>query len=220
MVIPVLYPDVDSVKGYLPPSATWYSLSDDRFGREIPAGNSEFPAPRHKHLPVFVRAGHVLPRQVPAVTTSAARLNEFQLLVALEHSSGVSTAFGELYWDDGESVVTDFDRHDFYHFTFNVTVDHKQTTIVIHADRVPTQSALILPRLGELEFFGYDARPNLGVATLNGDHVHVNLHYVTYDASDKVLRMALLQGTADLINLNKGGPTWTLSWVNNVKTDL
>lgn len=69
------------MNGYLPTSAIWYSLSDDRYGQQIGSGHAEFPAPKDKHIPVFVRGmpllgenGHFLlpfSRRIGRATPSA-----------------------------------------------------------------------------------------------------------------------------------------------------
>nr|KAG5697586.1 hypothetical protein BaRGS_019807 [Batillaria attramentaria] len=53
---------------------------------------------------LHVRGGHVIPWQTPALTTYESRQNPMGLIVALD---GSGVAEGDLYWDDGESEVTD-----------------------------------------------------------------------------------------------------------------
>ena len=61
-------------------------------------------APLEK-INVHVRGGYVIPYQYPDVTTTLSRKNPFGALIALKESGqGVSSASGELYWDDGESL--------------------------------------------------------------------------------------------------------------------
>lgn len=54
------------------------------------------------HIPVYIRGGHVLPTQEPALTTRDSRKNPWGVLAAL---SLKGTASGSLYVDDGESQV-------------------------------------------------------------------------------------------------------------------
>ncbi|KAH7678416.1 Protein AAGR-2 [Aphelenchoides avenae] len=212
IVIPVLYSGVDSVNGYLPTKATWYSLSDDRYGLKITPGHAEFPAPKDKHIPVFVRGGHVIPRQAPSTTTTASRLNEFQLLVALEHHrDNESIATGELLWDDGEALVDDFVSHEYWHFLYNVVVTKEATNVVVTATKWPKNpAALKLPTLGEIEFFDYGFRPNLRKATLNGKPLKVDVQKSTYSPILKIVRVV----TPGLVDFNTGDRVWNISWPN------
>lgn len=120
-----------------------------------------------------------------------------------------SSAQGELYWDDGETIVTDFAQHNYYHFTYKVTVDKTKTSVVITADHVP-KTALKLPTLGQIEFLGYGFKPTLTKATLNGQPLTVDGRQSTYSPFKKYLQVI----TKDLVDLNTGGPTWTVSWPN------
>lgn len=49
--------------------------------------------------------------------------------------SPASLARGELYWDDGETIVTNFEKHEHFHFTYHATVEKKQTSLTITALR-------------------------------------------------------------------------------------
>ncbi|KAI1730110.1 glycosyl hydrolases family 31 domain-containing protein [Ditylenchus destructor] len=92
MVIPVTYPDMDTVHGYLPPASEWYSISlAHKYGLPMPTGYSAFDAPRDTPLPTFVRAASIIPRQRPAMTTENSRQNELQLLIALGESNHYSS---------------------------------------------------------------------------------------------------------------------------------
>ena len=46
-------------------------------------------------------------------------------------------ATGELYWDDGESLVPndDFSQHNYYHFLYNFTVNQQSASLTITRDR-------------------------------------------------------------------------------------
>src|SRR6266516_2993886 len=69
---------------------------------EVTAGvNTTINAPLG-HIPVYIRGGSVLPIQEPALTTRDSRKNPWGLLTAL---SADGSATGELYLDDGESVI-------------------------------------------------------------------------------------------------------------------
>ena len=90
---------------------------------------------------------YILPRQRPSTTTVASRLNEFQLLVALGKRIALfprnfsldanSQASGELYWDDGESLIPndDYSQHNYHHFLYNFTANKQSATLTITQDR-------------------------------------------------------------------------------------
>lgn len=88
----------NSVKGYFP-TDSWY---DYYTGAKVNASGSfvTLDAPLEK-INVHLRGGHVIPTQIPEVTTTASRKNPFGLLVALNEKN---EANGTLFWDDGESL--------------------------------------------------------------------------------------------------------------------
>ena len=104
LVTPVLTQGATTVNGVFPGSGKgtvyydWYNQSAVFAG---PGDNVTIPAPLG-HIPVYIRGGHVLPTQEPALTTRDSRRNPWGLLVAL---SAAGTASGNLYVDDGESLV-------------------------------------------------------------------------------------------------------------------
>ena len=54
-----------------------------------------------EHINVHIRGGSVIPMQPPSVTTTASRLNPFEILVAL---SSADSARGEVFLDDGDRL--------------------------------------------------------------------------------------------------------------------
>ncbi|PKX94863.1 glycoside hydrolase family 31 protein [Aspergillus novofumigatus IBT 16806] len=104
MIIPVLVPQANAVKGVFPGLAhgekwyDWYTQREVDYAQ--PGKNTTIPAPLG-HIPVFVRGGHVIPMQEPALTTREARNTSWSLLVALDDKGD---AAGQLYLDDGESI--------------------------------------------------------------------------------------------------------------------
>ncbi|KAL5358971.1 glycosyl hydrolases family 31-domain-containing protein [Aspergillus floccosus] len=106
MVVPVLEPQVDTVKGVFPGvgnGEVWYDWYTQMAVDAEPGVNKTISAPLG-HIPVFVRGGSVIPMQEPALTTTDARKTPWSLLTSL---STEGTAWGELYLDDGESVTPD-----------------------------------------------------------------------------------------------------------------
>uniref|UniRef100_UPI00398E93A5 lysosomal alpha-glucosidase n=1 Tax=Pristiophorus japonicus TaxID=55135 RepID=UPI00398E93A5 len=100
LITPVLEPKTVEVSGYFPPT-TWYNLHD---GSVIHSKGQYIllQAPLDT-INVHVRGGCILPIQEPNTTTAASRGNPFGLIVAL---SDQGIARGELFWDDGDSLMT------------------------------------------------------------------------------------------------------------------
>ncbi|XP_030645548.1 lysosomal alpha-glucosidase [Chanos chanos] len=114
LISPVLEQGTVEVAAYLP-AGTWYSLH---------SGQPYYSKGQYLVLPasldtinVHVREGHIIPQQVPALTTAVSRTNPFLLTVAL---SSEGWAKGELFWDDGESLDT-FERADYSRVIFIVS---------------------------------------------------------------------------------------------------
>ena len=77
----------------------YYSLAEVAPGTTSLTSSLEAEEPR---VPVFARGGLVLPVQEPGLTTAASRTNPMTLLVFLGEDSA---AEGDLYLDDGESIM-------------------------------------------------------------------------------------------------------------------
>lgn len=106
MVVPVLEPQADTVKGVFPGvgnGEVWYDWYTQTAVDAKAGVNTTIPAPLG-HIPVFIRGGSILPMQEPALTTRDARRTPWSLLAAL---SSNGTASGQLYLDDGESLRPD-----------------------------------------------------------------------------------------------------------------
>lgn len=104
LVTPVLGQGMTSVQGVFPGVAqgqVWYDWYTQEAMSAQPGENVTIAAPLG-HIPVYVRGGHVLPRQEAKYTTNESRSSSWSLLTALDNNGA---AFGSLYVDDGESLV-------------------------------------------------------------------------------------------------------------------
>lgn len=105
MITPVLDQGATNVSGVFPGVSNgtiWYDWYTQTAMSNVSAGqNVTIDAPLG-HIPLYVRGGSVLPMQGAAMTTYAARQNDWALLVALDQQG---TATGSLYVDDGESLM-------------------------------------------------------------------------------------------------------------------
>jgi alpha-glucosidase (family GH31 glycosyl hydrolase) len=148
MVTPVLTQGATSVSAYFPANTIWYDFFTGAATRSGSSGTTQvLDAPIDK-INVHVRAGGIIPMQVPATTTAATRKNAFKLLVALNQGSDALTpARGELYVDDGDSL-TSVANSDFSRVHFEATqggISTKPTFINHHK---------FLNPLGEITVYG------------------------------------------------------------------
>ncbi|XP_038618803.1 lysosomal alpha-glucosidase-like [Tachyglossus aculeatus] len=126
LVTPVLEAGVDAVIGYFP-SGVWY---DYYTGSSLYSqGESLKMAAPLDHINVHVREGAIIPTQRPATTSWVSSGNPLSLLVALSQQG---TAWGDLFWDDGESLNT-FEQGDYSYLVFNVS-QNVFTSTVLHCN--------------------------------------------------------------------------------------
>ncbi|PYH96809.1 extracellular alpha-glucosidase aglu [Aspergillus ellipticus CBS 707.79] len=189
MVIPVLEPLVDTVKGVFPGvghGEVWYDWYTQTAVDAKPGVNTTISAPLG-HIPVYVRGGSILPMQEPALTTRDARKTPWALLAALGSNE---TAAGQVYIDDGQSIYPSATLHvDFTASRSRVQASARGTW----KERNPLANVTVL---------GVDAQPS--AVTLNGQEV--SSESVSYNSTSQVLFVGGLQ------NLTRGG-AWAENWV-------
>ncbi|XP_072549705.1 lysosomal alpha-glucosidase isoform X2 [Salminus brasiliensis] len=147
LISPVLEQGALELAAYLPPG-TWYSLYNGQPYNS--RGQYLLLSAPLDTINVHVREGHVIPQQVPALTTAASRSNPFLLTVAL---SSEGWARGELFWDDGESLDT-FEHGDYSFIIFIAG----QSQLV--SEPVKVNGALDGLVLGEVRVFGVSTPPS------------------------------------------------------------
>jgi alpha-glucosidase len=104
MITPVLAQGATSVDGVFPgvgKGEVWYDWYNQTAIVAQPGQNITIDAPLG-HIPVYIRGGSILPTQEPGMTTRECRSNPWGLIAA---TSLEGTASGNLYVDDGESLV-------------------------------------------------------------------------------------------------------------------
>jgi alpha-glucosidase len=103
LVTPVLIPGATTVNGVFPGAGKdtiWYDWYNQTAITGLSTGqNVTLDAPLG-HIPLFVRGGHILPTQQPAMTTRECRTNPWSLIVALDQQGAGA---GNLFVDDGEN---------------------------------------------------------------------------------------------------------------------
>lgn len=147
LVTPVLEPGADSVLGYFP-RGVWY---DFYTGSSVNSSGEmlKLSAPLD-HLNLHLREGSILPTQKPGTTSKATRGNPLRLIVAL---SPRATAWGDLFWDDGESLDT-FERGNYSYLVFNAT-ENIFTSNVLHASTEATYVTI-----DTVSFYGMQEPPS------------------------------------------------------------
>nr|XP_060620307.1 lysosomal alpha-glucosidase [Anolis sagrei ordinatus] len=111
LITPVLEAGKTEVSGYFP-LGTWYNPLTGFIIHS--KGQWILLSASLDTINVHVRAGHILPLQKPAFTTTESRKNGMILVVALT-TEGV--ARGDLFWDDGEGLFT-FEKGDYTQILF------------------------------------------------------------------------------------------------------
>lgn len=172
------------------------------------------------------------------MTTAESRKNEFQLLIAPGKSAvlfekrgqppenfdildpllqsllkfldvnvdqGTLHASGELFWDDGDAIIDDINLHNYFHFKFEFFSTKNEAYLKIN--QVRKAKDLILPSLDNIEIFGYEYLPNADTIKVDGNEINEKLEL---DRENNVLNIT----SSGLIDLNKNGPTWMLTWNN------
>uniref|UniRef100_A0A914ZM23 P-type domain-containing protein n=1 Tax=Parascaris univalens TaxID=6257 RepID=A0A914ZM23_PARUN len=174
MVVPVVRQKTVNVSAYLP-NARWYSLRDEDYGAEMAAGKKVLSAPNNESVPVLIRGGYSIPRQVPKPSATARFADPFDLLIALDNDG---QAGGQLYWDDGESVVQNFTSHRFYHFSFSFSSTTTKSTLEIIVLR---PADFRIPSLNVIEIFGSDLEPDFATFKLNDGPTAIDLSKSYWD---------------------------------------
>ncbi|MCJ1288351.1 hypothetical protein MMC26_007706 [Xylographa opegraphella] len=189
LVTPVLEQGASSVSGIFPGTGRGALYYDWYTQRQVSVGigqNVTIPAPLG-HIPVFVRGGYILPIQQPAMTTTDARATPWSILVAL---SVEGTASGNLYLDDGESLVP------------NMTLYVELTATVNNQLWVSGRGLFVDNNpLANVTILGTAAPENV---TLN--RAPIRKSGVSYNATSKVLVIGWLE------NITAQG-AWAQDWV-------
>jgi alpha-glucosidase len=98
MISPVLHEGAVEVEAYFPNARFYdYYTGAESLTKGVYA---TIPAPMD-YIPLHIRGGSILPTQHPAVNTEISRNNPLGFIVALDE---FSSAFGSLYYDDGDSL--------------------------------------------------------------------------------------------------------------------
>jgi alpha-glucosidase len=191
MVVPALGQGMTEVKGVFPGVAqgeVWYDWYTQEAMSAKPGENVTIPAPLG-HIPVFIRGGSILPQQEALYTTSECRNSSWSLLCALD-ANGAAT--GQLYVDDGESLMQDA--------TLFVDLTASEGSLYASARGLYQDTNA----LANITIMGVESKPSK--VTLNGADLSSKM---SYDSSAKVVKLTGLESAT-----SKGAwaSDWTLSW--------
>jgi alpha-glucosidase len=129
-------PKPDSPQAYdiCLPAGGWYD-----YWTGMPAAGAKMTeTPSLAHLPVFVRAGTILPRQPLVQSTDEVPQGPLEL-----HVYPGENCRGELYWDDGISTNGTNLRQQ-----IACTVGNGEIAITVHGDKTATRTVADMPRGG------------------------------------------------------------------------
>ncbi|XP_023237280.1 lysosomal alpha-glucosidase-like [Centruroides sculpturatus] len=180
MIIPVLNPNKSKVNAYFPRD-TWYDFHTSKIYNNtgtrvilhVPLGT----------VKLTIRGGYIIPGQIPANTTLESRLNPFYLIVALNSSK---MAIGDLYWDDGESIQSEYNY---------ISFKAKSNTLTMNPVLIKYKN---MPKLGYVKVLGCEDWPK----SVNANSVPASFDYYM---DEKVLIISNL--TLSLLESN------SISWI-------
>ncbi|XP_043945694.1 lysosomal alpha-glucosidase-like [Protopterus annectens] len=177
LVTPVLEQGATSVVGYFP-KGIWYNYyTGSSF---ISSGESVQLAAPLDHINLHVREGSIIPTQKPGTTTWVSSGNNMRIIATL---SSDATAYGDLFWDDGDSIDT-YETGEYSYLVFNVS-QKTFTSSVLHLNVEATYITI-----DTLTVFGVQEEPTK--TAVNGNEVPFSY------SESKVLTVENLQ-----LNLSK-----------------
>ncbi|KAK8727326.1 hypothetical protein OTU49_009816, partial [Cherax quadricarinatus] len=186
MIAPVVTQGATSRSVYFP-QGLWYDLVT---GVQVASGPTTLTvdAPLEV-IPLYVPGGTILPYQVPSISTTESRENPLGLTVALAEDM---TAWGRLFWDDGETPTMSMMTAYMASFSYD---QGELTMSVMHGEDIV--AGLFIDTVS---IYGYPSDPES--ITVNDEPL--TAEDWNYDASSSVLNITThtpLAGPLDVIIL-------------------
>jgi alpha-glucosidase (family GH31 glycosyl hydrolase) len=171
MVTPVLTQGATTVDAYFP-KGVWYDFYTSASETDQGRITKTLSAPLD-HIPIHFRGGHIIPLQYSGLTTAASRANPFGLKVALD---GMGQAYGDLFYDDGESLnITNY-------IFVSYTANNNSLAAKVAG---PGIDGLDMSTLDMVTVMGVSTQPK--EATINGNYASLS-----YDSSTKCMTLSSL----------------------------
>jgi maltase-glucoamylase len=177
LITPVVDESVEEISAYFP-NARWF---DYYTGAEVTPAEQNYTlsAPLDGYIPLHVRGGNIIPTQTPSLTAEACRQNPLSLWVVLDENYSAS---GSLFWDDGESVVSD-NSYRLFSYSFS------ENTLTM---RDAIESAYEVPSdlyYDSIRVFGLETSP----AVVLVDEVTLSGSQLLWDEDNKLLTLVSLR---------------------------
>uniref|UniRef100_A0A0M3IRK4 P-type domain-containing protein n=1 Tax=Ascaris lumbricoides TaxID=6252 RepID=A0A0M3IRK4_ASCLU len=112
-------------------------------------------------------------------------------------------ANGKMYWDDGESIVDDFNIHSYIELDVNFTTGITSRLVLT---KVKWGIGANVPYIERINFFGYDAIPLLGTIRRESGALHLSSETTADHATERFDLVA--RGIFDFDNDNQVIITW------------
>jgi alpha-glucosidase (family GH31 glycosyl hydrolase) len=178
LIAPVIYENHLNKSLYLSTTERWYDYYTGE--EQTTVGQITVSAPLD-FTPLYLRGGAIIPHQESAMNTVASRKKPLYLIIALDKKQ---SAYGDLFWDDGESIDT-YERSVYNYFIFNY--NSNRLTLEPWTYKYPQMGNEI--KLDEIKIFGIDKQPTRVV--WNGQDLTPTSKW-TFDATKKILYMTTL----------------------------
>ncbi|OWF38082.1 sucrase-isomaltase, intestinal-like [Mizuhopecten yessoensis] len=166
LISPILEEGLTEVRVYLP-HGTWYDFYT----------GATFEGKQHitvevnqdSKIPLHTRGGYVIPMQAPANTTVYSRKNAFSITVALASDGKRTSAEGDIYFDDGESI----DSYESGNYgTAKFIASERGLKMRVGHTYSSTEEAFII---GEICVLGI--RENITMVYINSSLQHLDIHH-------------------------------------------
>lgn len=184
MIVPVMDPGVYTVNAYVPDDRFYDYYTGVQLARANQGRNVSHPAPLDT-IPVFTRGGFVIPLQAPGNTTKFSRSNDMSLLISMPEDLD-DIAYGDLFWDDGETADSYEQNRDLY-LEFFADV----TKIEINSERTGLYQfnpAIVdeLPVITDIKMYGLISDPGDRIVV---DNREIGKDQFTYYDSTEILEI-------------------------------
>jgi len=134
LIKPVVTPGVSTIDVYFPPGSSWFDARGD-YSLYNPGTSQRISATLDQAVPIFQRAGSILPRKRRLRrSTTAMRLDPYELTIALDPIN--KSAHGVLYLDDSSTFA--FRDRDAFAWTIFSFKDNLLTCTVTLGPNLPS----------------------------------------------------------------------------------